>query len=163
MFENKVITDAGLELYAEAVSKTLTLTRVEIGSHYTPPDELAALTVLEDVIKGVPITQSQVKIYDKVTEIWTQINNSGISERAELRQVGIYAEVDSGEALFAVLQTGEYFPIQIPAQAAEMPTFTIDLSIPIAHGSAANVTAILDLSAYVTVGELEAAVRHLVI
>jgi hypothetical protein len=153
-FTVNLLTDAGNRLYADAVGKTPQITRFALGGARVSAEQIATLTDLPAPIKDAPITR--IRASGNVTEITAQINNAGIAVETGLYAVGIYAKLDDDpEILLAVCSLGaDDKAIPIPPETLQMPEFCFDFLIPIAHGSTAGFTAIVNVSAYVTVGQV---------
>lgn len=151
------LTDNGLELLSRLINGgKLTITRAAVGSGTVAAGELRELTELSDPISA-PVSLAGAKELPerRGRAILVQIRNSGVTETARMRQIGIFARTDSeSETLLAVMQDdiGEEIP-----PYAEFPDFLIEFSAVLVISRTNNITVMTDSGAVATREDLE---RH---
>lgn len=151
------LTDSGLELLSKLINGgKLTITRAAVGSGTVAADELYRQTELAAPINApVSIAGSKELAEKNGRTIFVQVRNSGVTEAARMRQIGIFARTDSeDEVLLAIMQDeiGEEIP-----PYAEFPDFLIEFNLKLGISRTNNITVMTDSGAVATRADLE---RH---
>lgn len=151
------LTDSGLKLLSKLINGgKLTITRAAVGSGTVAADELYRQTELTDPINApVSIAGSKELAEKSGRTIFVQVRNSGVTEAARMRQIGIFARTDSeDEVLLAIMQDeiGEEIP-----PYAEFPDFLIEFNLKLGISRTNNITVMADPAAVATRADLE---RH---
>lgn len=149
------LTDSGLELLSKLMNGgKLTITRAAIGSKTVAADELYAQTELTAPINAPVSIAGSKELPEKCGRtIFVQIRNSGVTEAARMRQIGIFAQTDSeSEVLLAIMQDeiGEEIP-----PYAEFPDFLIEFNAVLVISRTNNITVMTDSGAVATRADLE--------
>ncbi|MDR0819074.1 MAG: hypothetical protein LBN43_05850 [Oscillospiraceae bacterium] len=166
---SKIVTNAGVNLFAAGIGHGLEYTKATGGSTPadTDPTAMAAMTEIADPIKDFPITAAVAS--GNITNATVQVSNTGITGQTDLYVVGIFGQLYdydtdgnkipiSDETLIEVYATN--FPIPIPLDSGNpMPNFTFDLNVGLVHGNTSEVTVNIDVTAYITVGNLDDALE----
>ena len=147
MWENTVITNAGIELLKNALSGgTITVTAIKSGAGKVDVSALKSQTAVSSIkqsgtVQGVTKTNETIKI-------GVLFSNAGLSAGYSMTQLGIYAKGSTGsEVLFAISQstTGK----EVPAESA-MPSWSLVHNFYIKLNNDVKMTATVDPEGYVT-------------
>ncbi len=149
------LTDSGLELLSRLMNGgKLTITRAAVGSKTVAADELCVQTELTAPINAPVSIAGSKELPEKCGRtIFVQIRNSGVTEAARMRQIGIFARTDSeSEVLLAIMQDeiGEEIP-----PYAEFPDFLIEFNAVLVIARTNNITVMTDSGAVATRADLE--------
>ena len=156
MWENTVITNAGIELLKNALSGgTITVTAIKSGSGKVDVSALKSQTAVSSIkqsgtVQGVTKTNETIKI-------GVLFSNAGLSAGYSMTQLGIYAKGSTGsEVLFAISQsiTGK----EVPAESA-MPSWSLVHNFYIKLNNDVTMTATVDPEGYVTFETMQAALN----
>ena len=154
MWENTVITNAGIELLKNALSGgTITVTAIKSGAGKVDVSALKSQTAVSSIkqsgtVQGVTKTNETIKI-------GVLFSNAGLSAGYSMTQLGIYAKGSTGsEVLFAISQstTGK----EVPAESA-MPSWSLVHNFYIKLNNDVKMTATVDPEGYVTFETMQAA------
>ena len=147
MWENTVITNAGIELLKNALSGgTITVTAIKSGAGKVDVSALKSQTAVSS-IKQSGTVQGVTKT-DETIKIGVLFSNAGLSAGYSMTQLGIYAKGSTGsEVLFAISQstTGK----EVPAESA-MPSWSLVHNFYIKLNNDVKMTATVDPEGYVT-------------
>ncbi len=157
-WQDSLITNDGLDMLVQLLNGgTLTITRAALGggtvdtaalirqTSLTAPIPVEAKIAQKDVISGAGVN---VKI---------RVTNSGVTTTQTMRQVGVFAKLESGEEkLFAIMQdiVGEEIPT-----AAEYPEFLLEFTSAIAVSNTDNIVVQISNNVFVTYEDLEDALK----
>ncbi len=146
------ITNAGRGLLRSMFDGAqLTVTRAEIGSDVLSDSEIKVLSSIGNQIPALVQIQKQADAEIPTVEV--RINNSGVTETAELHQVGLYAELSDGsEILFAVYQSE--FGEEILSET-EYPDLNLKFYAKMDISVTDNIAVVVNQSAFVTVETLD--------
>lgn len=156
MWENTVITNAGIELLKNALSGgTITVTAIKSGAGKVDVSVLKNQTAVSSIkqsgtVQGVTKTNETIKI-------GVLFSNAGLSAGYSMTQLGIYAKGSTGsEVLFAISQsiTGK----EVPAESA-MPSWSLVHNFYIKLNNDVTMTATVDPEGYVTFETMQTALN----
>ena len=156
MWENTVITNAGIELLKNALSGgTITVTAIKSGAGKVDVSALKSQTAVSSIkqsgtVQGVTKTNETIKIE-------VLFSNAGLSAGYSMTQLGIYAKGSTGsEVLFAISQstTGK----EVPAESA-MPSWSLVHNFYIKLNNDVTMTATVDPEGYVTFETMQTALN----
>ena len=156
MWENTVITNAGIELLKNALSGgTITVTAIKSGAGKVDVSALKSQTAVSSIkqsgtVQGVTKTNETIKI-------GVLFSNAGLSAGYSMTQLGIYAKGSTGsEVLFAISQstTGK----EVPAESA-MPSWSLVHNFYIKINNDVKMTATVDPEGYVTFETMQTALN----
>ena len=156
MWENTVITNAGIELLKNALSGgTITVTAIKSGAGKVDVSALKSQTAVSSIkqsgtLQGVTKTNETIKI-------GVLFSNAGLSAGYSMTQLGIYAKGSTGsEVLFAISQstTGK----EVPAESA-MPSWSLVHNFYIKLNNDVKMTATVDPEGYVTFETMQTALN----
>lgn len=156
MWENTVITNAGIELLKNALSGgTITVTAIKSGAGKVDVSALKSQTAVSSIkqsgtVQGVTKTNETIKI-------GVLFSNAGLSAGYSMTQLGIYAKGSTGsEVLFAISQsiTGK----EVPAESA-MPSWSLVHNFYIKFNNDVTMTATVDPEGYVTFETMQTALN----
>lgn len=156
MWENTVITNAGIELLKNALSGgTITVTAIKSGAGKVDVSALKSQTAVSSIkqsgtVQGVTKTNETIKI-------GVLFLNAGLSAGYSMTQLGIYAKGSTGsEVLFAISQstTGK----EVPAESA-MPSWSLVHNFYIKLNNDVKMTATVDPEGYVTFETMQTALN----
>ena len=156
MWENTVITNAGIELLKNALSGgTITVTAIKSGAGKVDVSALKSQTAVSSIkqsgtVQGVTKTNETIKI-------GVLFSNAGLSAGYSMTQLGIYAKGSTGsEVLFAISQstTGK----EVPAESA-MPSWSLVHNFYIKLNNDVKMTATVDPEGYVTFKTMQTALN----
>ena len=156
MWENTVITNAGIELLKNALSGgTITVTAIKSGAGKVDVSALKSQTAVSSIkqsgtVQGVTKTNETIKI-------GVLFSNAGLSAGYSMTQLGIYAKGLTGsEVLFAISQstTGK----EVPAESA-MPSWSLVHNFYIKLNNDVKMTATVDPEGYVTFETMQKALN----
>jgi hypothetical protein len=156
MWENTVITNAGIELLKNALSGgTITVTAIKSGAGKVDVSALKSQMAVSSIkqsgtVQGVTKTNETIKI-------GVLFSNAGLSAGYSMTQLGIYAKGSTGsEVLFAISQstTGK----EVPAESA-MPSWSLVHNFYIKLNNDVTMTATVDPEGYVTFETMQTALN----
>lgn len=156
MWENTVITNAGIELLKNALSGgTITVTAIKSGAGKVDVSALKSQTAVSSIkqsgtVQGVTKTNETIKI-------GVLFSNACLSAGYSMTQLGIYAKGSTGnEVLFAISQstTGK----EVPAESA-MPSWSLVHNFYIKLNNDVTMTATVDPEGYVTFETMQTALN----
>lgn len=156
MWENTVITNAGIELLKNALSGgTITVTAIKSGAGKVDVSALKSQTAVS-LIKQSGTVQGVTKTNETI-KIGVLFSNAGLSAGYSMTQLGIYAKGSTGsEVLFAISQstTGK----EVPAESA-MPSWSLVHNFYIKLNNDVKMTATVDPEGYVTFETMQTALN----
>lgn len=156
MWENTVITNAGIELLKNALSGgTITVTAIKSGAGKVDVSALKSQTAVSS-IKQSGTVQGVTKT-DETIKIGVLFSNAGLSAGYSMTQLGIYAKGSTGsEVLFAISQntTGK----EVPSESA-MPSWSLVHNFYIKLNNDVTMTATVDPEGYVTFETMQTALN----
>ena len=156
MWENTVITNAGIELLKNALSGgTIIVTAIKSGAGKVDVSALKSQTAVSSIkqsgtVQGVTKTNETIKI-------GVLFSNAGLSAGYSMTQLGIYAKGSTGsEVLFVISQstTGK----EVPAESA-MPSWSLVHNFYIKLNNDVKMTATVDPEGYVTFETMQTALN----
>lgn len=155
-WQTGVITNAGISLLGEVIAGgEITITRAALGGGIVDSAALMAQTALTLPLSVSPVIASKKLVEEKGIDIRLQIRNNALTEDKVMKQVGLFARLNSGdEVLFAIMQddTGE----EIPSETS-YPDFMLEFTAAIAVSNTDNITVSVSGSAVVTRDDLDLA------
>lgn len=136
-FEYVVLTTKSYEFVSHVVAgKQMRFTKAQIGDgKVIDPDNLANLDELINYKSDADIVG--VRGDGKQAIIDININTDHVTDAFKFREVGIYAEIDGEEILYAYLNAGDKFDYLTPNEGGQ--TFSQTIQFVVAVGNAANV------------------------
>lgn len=156
MWENTVITNAGIELLKNALSGgTITVTAIKSGAGKVDVSALKSQTAVSSIkqsgtVQGVTKTNETIKI-------GVLFSNAGLSAGYSMTQLGIYAKGSTGsEVLFAISQSITWK--EVPAESA-MPSWSLVHNFYIKLNNDVKMTATVDPEGYVTFETMQTALN----
>lgn len=156
MWENTVITNAGIELLKNALNGgTITVTAIKSGAGKVDVSALKSQTAVSS-IKQSGTVQGVTKT-DETIKIGVLFSNAGLSAGYSMTQLGIYAKGSTGsEVLFAISQstTGK----EVPSESA-MPSWSLVHNFYIKLNNDVTMTATVDPEGYVTFETMQTALN----
>lgn len=157
-WQDSLITNDGLDMLVQLLNGgTLTITRAALGSGTVDTAALIRQTSLTaPILVEAKIAQKNV-ISGAGVDVKIRITNSGVTTAQTMRQVGVFAKLESGEEkLFAIMQdtVGEEIPT-----AAEYPEFLLEFTSAIAVSNTDNIVVQISNTFFVTYEDLENALK----
>jgi len=136
-FEYVVLTTKSYEFVSHVVAgKQMRFTKAQIGDgEVIDPDNLANLDELINYKSDADIVG--VRGDGKQAIIDININTDHVTDAFKFREVGIFAEIDGEEILYAYLNAGDKFDYLTPNEGGQ--TFSQTIQFVVAVGNAANV------------------------
>ncbi len=136
-FEYVVLTTKSYEFVSHVVAgKQMRFTKAQIGDgEVIDPDNLANLDELINYKSDADIVG--VRGDGKQAIIDININTDHVTDAFKFREVGIFAEIDGKEILYAYLNAGDKFDYLTPNEGGQ--TFSQTIQFVVAVGNAANV------------------------
>lgn len=157
-WQDGVITNAGISLLGEVIAGgEINITRAALGGGTVDEAALMAQTALSFPLSVSPVIAAKKLVEGKGIEIRIQIRNDGLAEDKVMKQVGLFAKLNSGdEVLFAIMQddTGE----EIPSEAS-YPDFMLEYTAALAVSNNGNITVSVSGSAVITQEALDDALK----
>lgn len=144
-YKYNFLTNKAFEFQSEIMSgKTMTFTKVEIGDGIIKEDEsLEEITSLKNKITDVKILS--VIPNGHTVELTVLLDGEGLERVTLYREIGIYAEIDGEEALYAYLNSDERFDYIIPLNEGSQKEFTSNkIKITLVVGNADNINVTLN-------------------
>ncbi len=153
-WNDAVITNSGLGLLSEVLAgKSLTISAAGAGGGTVEAAALMVQTGVTQALAGVSVMIAATSDLKQRTgkEIKLQIRNTGLTEAARMKQIGLFAYTDSEPVLFAIMQdeTGENIPTE-----SEYPDFMIEFTAAVALSQTDGITVEISGSAVITAGML---------
>lgn len=144
--------DALLEVAYE--QKTLTFTKVVLGSGNAPNSNWEKVTAMGTSIKTLGITA--ITVADHMARIRCSMNNATLASAFYLREIGVFAKVDDGaEFLYAYTNSGADALLVKPYDADNAVEIVFEVVVTV--GNAETVNAIINSAiGYVTTDEFQA-------
>lgn len=151
-----VVTDAGRALLAKAVANkgAFTLSSIKTSSHTYTQSAIAALTSLADVKQSFPLA-SATTVDSTTVKLQFNVTNVGLSASYTLATLGVYAQYNNSETLFAVSTANN--PDVMNAEQAGALVRNILTTIYIKTANASSISIAVDMDTYVTKAMLDAA------
>ncbi len=136
-FKYVVLTTKSYEFVSHVVAgKQMRFTKAQIGDgEVIDPDNLANLDELINYKSDADIVG--VRGDGKQAIIDININTDHVTDAFKFREVGIFAEIDGEEILYAYLNAGDKFDYLTPNEGGQ--TFSQTIQFVVAVGNAANV------------------------
>ena len=154
MWENTVITNAGIELLKNALSGgTITVTAIKSGAGKVDVSALKSQTAVSSIKQSGTVQG----VTNETIKIGVLFSNAGLSAGYSMTQLGIYAKGSTGsEVLFAISQstTGK----EVPAESA-MPSWSLVHNFYIKLNNDVKMTATVDPEGYVTFETMQTALN----
>ncbi len=157
-WQDSLITNDGLDMLVQLLNGgTLTITRAALGGGTVDTAALIRQTSLTAPIPvEAKIAQKNV-ISGAGVDVKIRVTNSGVTTTRTMRQVGVFAKLESGEEkLFAIMQdtVGDEIPT-----AAEYPEFLLEFTSAIAVSNTDNIVVQISNNVFVTYEDLEDALK----
>ena len=136
-FEHVCLTKKSYGFSSAVISgKQMRFTKAQIGDgEVIDPDNLANLDELINYKSDADIVG--VRGDGKQAIIDININTDHVTDAFKFREVGIFAEIDGEEILYAYLNAGDKFDYLTPNEGGQ--TFSQTIQFVVAVGNAANV------------------------
>lgn len=144
-YKYNFLTNKAFEYQSNILSgKTMTFTRVEIGDGVIAEDQnLEDITSLKNKICDVKILSVVPKGH--TVELTILLDGEGLEEVTLYREIGIYAQIDEEEALYAYLNSDDKFDYIIPLNEGNKREFTNNkIKINLVVGNAENIEVTLN-------------------
>lgn len=144
-YKYNFLTNKAFEYQSKILSgKTMTFTRVEIGDGVIGEDQnLEDITSLKNKICDVKILSVVPKGH--TVELTILLDGEGLEEVTLYREIGIYAQIDEEEALYAYLNSDDKFDYIIPLNEGNQREFTNNkIKINLVVGNAENIEVTLN-------------------
>lgn len=108
IYNGAVVTDAGLSLFAQAVTASAITWTKGVASSYAIPagTNIQSLTSLQDVKQTADISYATVVNTD-TAQVSVRFTNQGVQTAYNIETVGIYAKVGSGSEVLAAVVTAQ--------------------------------------------------------
>lgn len=151
-----VVTDAGRALLAKAVANkgTFTISSIKTSSHTYTQSEIAALTSLTDVRQSFPLA-SAATVDSTTVKLQFNVTNVGLATSYTLATLGVYAQYNNSETLFAVSTADN--PDVMNAEQAGALVRNILTTIYVKTANASSISIAVDMDTYITKAMLDAA------
>lgn len=142
LYKYIIITKKGYEFYSRIIAgEKLRFTKIKLGSGELTEnidlEELTDVINFEMYCEIVAVTQENTQ-----ATIHINLTSDNIVTPFKFREIGIYAEIDGEEILYAYLHTGDKFDYLVPSSNGQV--FSDRLQIAISVGKAENVEVIFD-------------------
>lgn len=139
-YKHVVITRKGYEFYSRIIAgEKLKFTKVELGSgglrSDTNIEELTSLIEYKMTCEVSAVTQEHTQ-----ATVHINLTSDDVNEPFAFREVGIYAQIEDEEVLYAYLHTGDKLDYLAPSTDGQV--FTQKLQFVISVGKAENVEVI---------------------
>lgn len=146
MWDNTVITDAGVELIKNTMSgNNITITAVKSGTGKVSTDLLRKQTAVTGVKQSG--TVQSIKNDGNTIAVSVLFENTGLEKGYTMNQIGIYAKSGQTEILFAIAQ--DAVGKEIPNESS-MPYYSLISNFNFSFSSDLNITSEVDPIGYVT-------------
>lgn len=151
-----VVTDAGRALLAKAVANkgTFTISSIKTSSHTYTQSAIAALTSLDDIRQSFPLA-SATTVDSTTVKLQFNVTNVGLATSYTLATLGVYAQYNNSETLFAV-STADNPDIMNADQAGALVR-NILTTVYIKTANASSISIAVDMDTYITKAMLDAA------
>ena len=108
IYNGAVVTDAGISLFAQAVTASAITWTKGVTSSYAIPagTNIQSLTSLQDVKQTADISYATVVNTD-TAQVSVRFTNQGVQTAYNIETVGIYAKVGSGSEVLAAVVTAQ--------------------------------------------------------
>lgn len=108
IYNGAVVTDAGISLFAQAVTASAITWTKGVTSSYAIPagTNIQSLTSLQDVEQTADISYATVVNTD-TAQVSVRFTNQGVQTAYNIETVGIYAKVGSGSEVLAAVVTAQ--------------------------------------------------------
>ena len=138
-YKYKFLTKKAFEFQSKIMSgKIMNFTKAEIGDGTIDAEEAETLQSLKNKICNAEIISIAPKQH--MVEITILLNGDGLNEVTLYREIGIYAQIDDEEVLYAYLNSDEKFDYIIPLGEGDQREFTNNkVKITLVVGNAENI------------------------
>lgn len=153
------LTNAGKQIQLKSIAgKTLTVTKMKVGSGSSTNVDIATLTDLINVVHSFNIV-SQSKKGDTV-EITATFNSSEIQTTFEFREIGVFVrDPDTNqEVLYCYTNCGD---VAEKIEATEEAFVEKTIRVPVAVGDAESIEVVIEPGVYVTQAEFQEEIAKL--
>lgn len=108
IYNGAVVTDAGISLFAQAVTASAITWTKGVTSSYAIPagTNIQSLTSLQDVQQTVDISYATA-INNDTVQVSARFTNEGVATAYNIQAIGIYAKVGSGSEVLAAVVTAQ--------------------------------------------------------
>ena len=151
-----VVTDAGRALLAKAVANkgVFTVSSIKTSSHTYTQSAIAVLTSLEDIRQSFPLA-SATTVDSTTVKLQFNVTNVGLATSYTLATLGVYAQYNNSETLFAVSTADN--PDIMNAEQAGALVRNILTTVYIKTANASSISIAVDMDTYITKAMLDAA------
>ena len=138
-YKYKFLTKKAFEFQSKIMSgKIMNFTKAEIGDGTIDAEEAETLQSLKNKICNAEIISIAPKQH--MVELTILLNGDGLNEVTLYREIGIYAQIDDEEVLYAYLNSDEKFDYIIPLGEGDQREFTNNkVKITLVVGNAENI------------------------
>lgn len=163
LWSGAIMTNKGRELQAkvEANMCKLNFSKMKAGTGSLPagttPESLLDLVEPKQVlgIKTLDVSENH-----DMAVVSTAISNVELEQGYYVREIGLYAmDPDAGEILFAY--ASDSAPEYLPSNEASASTIVIDFNMYIGITNSTEVTAVIDLTGYASVANVQTLIHQL--
>lgn len=108
IYNGAVVTDAGISLFAQAVTASAITWTKGVTSSYAIPagTNIQSLTSLQDVQQTADISYATA-INNDTAQVSARFTNEGVATAYNIQAIGIYAKVGSGSEVLAAVVTAQ--------------------------------------------------------
>lgn len=144
IYNGAVVTDAGLSLFAQAVTASAITWTKGVTSSYAIPagTNIQSLTSLQDVKQTADISYATA-VNNETVQVSVRFTNQGVQTAYNIETVGIYAKVGSGSEVLAAVVTAQSPDEQSADSGTSLAShiFNVQMAFSNATSVTMNVTA----------------------
>ena len=154
IYNGAVVTDAGLSLFAQAVTASeITWTKGVTSSYAIPAGtNIQSLTSLQDVKQTVDISYATV-VNNTTVQVSARFTNAGVATAYDIETIGIYAKVGSGSEVLAAVVTAQSPDEQSADSGSSLASHIFNVQM--AFSNASQVTMNVIASGGATVADVD--------
>ena len=150
IYNGAVVTDAGLSLFAQAVTASEITWTHGVTSSYAIPSgtNIQSLTSLQDVKQTVDISYATV-VNNSTVQVSTRFTNAGVATAYDIETIGIYAKVGSGSEVLAAVVTAQSPDEQSADSGSSLASHIFNVQMEFSNASQVTMNVIASGSATV--------------
>lgn len=141
-FKHVILTNKSREFITKIITenKQMQFTKAEVGDGQVNSQNLQELTNLISFKRAAEIVSVRRDGAEAIVDI--KFNSADVVDGFALREIGLYAQIDSEEVLYAYLNTGEKYDFVTPTTNGQ--AFHQNIQLVIAVGDASNVEVVFN-------------------
>lgn len=141
-FKHVILTNKSREFITKIITenKQMRFTKAEVGDGQVTSDNLQDLTSLINFKKEAEIVSVRRNEAEAIVDI--KFNSADVIDGFALREIGLYAQMDDEEILYAYLNAGDKYDFVAPTINGQ--AFSQNIQLVISVGEAANVEVVFN-------------------